>query len=106
MKSWVISNTMNIAVHEHVFFFARNPRTSSQQGFKMWVIDMRHWLNEDYDAPAAPRLKLKVDQMKEIIMYAASQIHWFCPFCGNESVLRGWSGLMWDVSFSSHVKAH
>ena len=93
----------------------------------MWVIDIRHWLNENYDGPAVPRLKLKVAKMKEIIIYATSEsagekvglaprcwrrpqrkpckgilevrkvghdeIWWFCPVCGDEGVVRGWSGL-------------
>lgn len=93
----------------------------------MWVIDIRHWLNESYDGPALPRLKLKVAKMKEIIIYATSElagreagpaprcwrrpqrksckgvlevkavghdeVRWFCPVCGDEGVVSGWTGL-------------
>jgi len=38
----------------------------------MWVIDIRHWLNESLDGPAAPQLKKRVDKLKEIIVYATS----------------------------------
>lgn len=40
----------------------------------MWVIDIRHWLNDNYDGPAVPRLKNKVAKMKEIIIYATSEL--------------------------------
>ena len=33
----------------------------------MWVIDMRDWLNESRDGPAAPWLKKRVEKLKEII---------------------------------------
>jgi len=94
----------------------------------MWVIDIRHWLNDNYEGPAVPQLKNKVAKMKEIIIYATSElagrkgvstprcwrrpqrrpckgilearvadhdeIRWFCPACGDEGVLSGWSGLI------------
>jgi hypothetical protein len=40
----------------------------------MWLIDIRHWLNDNYDGPALPRLKLKVAKLKEIIIYATSEL--------------------------------
>ena len=36
----------------------------------MWIIDIRHWLNEQKDGPAVPELKLKVKKLAEIITYA------------------------------------
>ena len=38
----------------------------------MWVIDIRHWLNESQDGPAVPQLKKKVARLKEIIIFASS----------------------------------
>jgi hypothetical protein len=38
----------------------------------MWVIDIRHWLNESQDGPAVPRLKKQVHKLKEIIIFATS----------------------------------
>jgi hypothetical protein len=38
----------------------------------MWVIDIRHWLNETRSGPAVPQLKLKVKKLSEIITYATS----------------------------------
>ena len=38
----------------------------------MWVIDIRHWLNESQDGPAMPQLKKKVEKLKEIIVFATS----------------------------------
>ena len=38
----------------------------------MWVIDIRHWLNESLDGPATPQLKKRVEKLKEIIVYATS----------------------------------
>jgi len=46
----------------------------------MWVIDIRHWLNDNHDGPAVPRLSLKVAKMKEIIIYATS------PFAGLKEI--------------------
>ena len=98
----------------------------------MWIIDIRHWLNEEKTGPAVPQLKLKVKKLAEIITYATlrdrgpaagkpprcrrrpgrkpckgvlqiqfetdGRIHWFCPECGDEGVLDGWQGLIWDMS--------
>ena len=38
----------------------------------MWVIDIRHWLNESQTGPAVPQLKKKVEKIKEIIVFATS----------------------------------
>ena len=38
----------------------------------MWVIDIRHWLNDDKTGPAVPQLRLKVKKMTEIITFATS----------------------------------
>ena len=38
----------------------------------MWVIDIRHWLNESQDGPAVPQLKKKVEKLEEIIVFATS----------------------------------
>lgn len=38
----------------------------------MWVIDIRHWLNESQDRPAVPQLKKKVEKLREIIVFASS----------------------------------
>jgi hypothetical protein len=98
----------------------------------MWVIDIRHWLDETQTQAAIPRLRLKVNKLSEIITYATSiaaglsvespprcwrrpgrkpckgqlkiemnteteQIHWICPECGDEGVVSGWAGLIWDM---------
>ena len=39
----------------------------------MWVIDIRHWLDETQICPAIPRLRLKVKKLGEIILYATSK---------------------------------
>ena len=38
----------------------------------MWVIDIRHWLNESKSGPAVPQLRQKVKKLGEIIAYATS----------------------------------
>ena len=38
----------------------------------MWVIDIRHWLDEKKSGPAVPQLNLKVKKLSEIITYATS----------------------------------
>ena len=39
----------------------------------MWVIDIRHWLNEQQDGPTAPQLRLKVKKLTEIITWITSR---------------------------------
>jgi hypothetical protein len=39
----------------------------------MWVIDIRHWLNEQQVEPAAPQLRLKVKKLTEIITWITSR---------------------------------
>lgn len=39
----------------------------------MWVIDIRHWLNEQLDGPALPQLRLKVKKLAEIITWITSR---------------------------------
>ena len=31
-------------------------------------------------------------------------IHWKCPVCGDEALLTGWSGLIWDKSAKARYK--
>ena len=38
----------------------------------MWVIDIRHWLDETQTGPGVPQLKSKVKKLTEIITYATS----------------------------------
>lgn len=38
----------------------------------MWVIDIRHWLDDTQSGPALPQLTLKVKKLGEIIMHATS----------------------------------
>jgi len=98
----------------------------------MWVIDIRHWLDEEGKGPAAPQLKLKVAKLAEIIEHATSiesdllvgeppqcwrrpqrkpckgrldinftdddRICWKCPKCGDEGVVDGFRGLIWDMN--------
>jgi hypothetical protein len=98
----------------------------------MWVIDIRHWLDETNSGPAVPQLNLKVKKLSEIIVYATSiasglsveskpncwrrpkrkpckgeldidldhtsgHISWRCEVCGDEGVVSGWEGLIWDM---------
>jgi hypothetical protein len=39
----------------------------------MWVIDIRHWLDDAKKGPAVPRLKFKVKKLGEIISYATAE---------------------------------
>jgi len=113
-----------------------NPRDIS-----MWVIDIRHWLDETLTGPGLPQLKFKVKKLGEIITYATSaevgfsvgtqpvcwrrtnrkpcgggleielfpgtdHIHWQCPICGNEGMVTGWGGLIWDMSDSESGLFH
>jgi hypothetical protein len=39
----------------------------------MWVIDIRHWLDNAQTGPAVPRLKFKVKKLGEIITYATAE---------------------------------
>ena len=42
-------------------------------GLHMQVIDIKHWLNEQQDGPAAPQLRLKVKKLTEIITWITSR---------------------------------
>jgi hypothetical protein len=99
----------------------------------MWVINIRHWLDDTNSGPALPQLRFKVKKLSEIIMFATSlsnsvsaeaalkcwrrpkrkpcngsmeldldesigQIHWCCSKCGDEGVITGWQGLIWDMT--------
>jgi RNA polymerase subunit RPABC4/transcription elongation factor Spt4 len=99
----------------------------------MWIIDIRHMLDDTQSGPAVPSLKLKVQKLSEIITYATSveagidtdsqplcwrrpkrracpgileisfdpdadEIHWLCPVCGDEGLVSGWRGLIWDMT--------
>ena len=100
----------------------------------MWVIDIRHWLDEETKSVAAePQLRKKVEKIGEIITYVTSKfvgipvkdkpeywrrpkrkpcrglldiqldeiegrIHWYCNECGDEGVVSGWQGLLWDMT--------
>jgi hypothetical protein len=100
----------------------------------MWVIDIRHWLNDEGTRPGVPQLKLKVKKLAEIITYATSKetdllvgkppqcwrrpnrkpcngrlnihfteddrIYWICPKCGDEGVVDGFRGLVWDMNMN------
>lgn len=35
----------------------------------MWVVDIRHWINEETEDAAAPQLVRNVERMKKIIAY-------------------------------------
>lgn len=48
----------------------------------MWIIDIRHWLNDRMDGPGAPQLKSKVKKLTEIITFATSRE---CGFSVDES---------------------
>ncbi len=39
----------------------------------MWVIDIRHWLDETQSGPAVPQLRLKVKKLGEIIISDAGE---------------------------------
>jgi hypothetical protein len=106
----------------------------------MWVIDIRHWLDESLTGPGLPQLRL-VEKLGEIISYATAieagisvdfqpvcwrrprrkacrgeleielvsetnQIQWSCPECGDEGVVTGWAGLIWDMSDCSSDLPH
>jgi RNA polymerase subunit RPABC4/transcription elongation factor Spt4 len=107
----------------------------------MWIIDIRHWLDENLMDAGLPQLRLKVKKLGEIISYATAieagipvdfqpvcwrrpgrkacrgalemelvsetnQIHWLCPECGDEGVVSGWSGLIWDMTDCSSALLH
>jgi hypothetical protein len=42
---------------------------------------------------------LQIEMRKEFI-------HWHCPECGDEGVVTGWRGLMWDMTeFRSPIES-
>lgn len=103
----------------------------------MWVINIRHWLDDTNSHAAAPQLKNKVKKLTEIIIYSTSnldglpigdppkcwrrpkrkscdgilqitfnapeEIYWKCSACGDEGIVTGWDGLIWDMSDKKFV---
>ena len=49
--------------------------------------------------PCAGELEISLD-------FDIEQIHWLCPECGDEGVLTGWRGLIWDMSDCSSTNPH
>lgn len=39
-----------------------------------------------------------VGELQTSINPDTNEIHWRCPDCGDEGVVTGWSGLIWDMS--------
>jgi len=39
----------------------------------MWVINIRHWLDETLTGPGLPQLKFKVKKLTELITYATAK---------------------------------
>ena len=99
----------------------------------MWVIDIRHMLDDNLIGPGIPRLAFKVKKLTQIIIYATAieagipvgfrptcwrrparkpckgqldvdlipdtdHVHWMCPVCGDDGMVTGWKGLLWDLS--------
>jgi hypothetical protein len=97
----------------------------------MWVVDIRHLLDDTHSRPALPRFSFKVKRLGQIVTYATAtaagisvdfqptcrrrprerpcqgvleielrkdHILWECPACGDEGVILGWKGLIWDMT--------
>ena len=73
----------------------------------MWIIDIRHWLNERQDGPAAPQLRLKVKKLGEIITWAtspelpASE----APKCGRRPGRKPCQGIL-QIGFTRDERIH
>ena len=53
-----------------------------------------------------PKRKPCPGELKISLNPATKQIHWLCPECGDEGVVTGWSGLMWDLTDCSFDLSH
>jgi hypothetical protein len=75
----------------------------------MWVIDIRHWLNESQDGPAVQQLKKKVEKLKEIIVFATSVKSRFpvkaFPKCDKRPGRKACNGRL-DVEMVSDEEIH
>jgi len=63
--------------------------TAKESGISVDILP-RCW-REPKRMPCAGRLETSIDHDKK-------QIHWRCPDCGDEGVITGWWGLVWDLS--------
>jgi hypothetical protein len=66
--------------------------TGKEAGVSVDVLP-RCW-REPKRIPCAGKLETSINHKKK-------QIHWWCPECGDEGVVTGWEGLVWDMTGSS-----
>jgi RNA polymerase subunit RPABC4/transcription elongation factor Spt4 len=45
-----------------------------------------------------PRRKACRGTLEVELVAETEQIHWLCPECGDEAVVTGWKGLIWDMT--------
>jgi RNA polymerase subunit RPABC4/transcription elongation factor Spt4 len=53
-----------------------------------------------------PERKACRGELEIELVTETNQIHWSCPECGDEGVVTGWSGLIWDMSDCSSDLSH
>jgi len=64
---------------------------------------MRHQLPQEYqrnrsrDVGADQKEGLVKVSWIFILDQASGQIHWRCGICGDEGIVSGWEGLIWDM---------
>ncbi len=75
----------------------------------MWIIDIRHWLNQEKTGPAAPQLRLKVEKLAEIIAYATSHDRGLivkeAPRCWRRPKRRPCKGIL-QIQFDTDDRIH
>jgi hypothetical protein len=53
-----------------------------------------------------PKRKHCLGELEISLNPDTEQIHWLCPKCGDEGVVTGWRGLIWDMSDSKSGLFH
>jgi hypothetical protein len=53
-----------------------------------------------------PQRKPCAGELEIILNPETKQIHWLCTACGDEGVVSGWEGLIWDMSDCSSDLSH
>jgi RNA polymerase subunit RPABC4/transcription elongation factor Spt4 len=65
------------------------------------AIEAGIWVDFEPECGRRPKKKACKGKLDIDLDSDTDQIHWRCPVCGDEGVVTGWKGLIWDLSDAS-----
>ncbi len=63
-------------------------------------------IDTDVKCHPAPKQKKCFGKIVGFLDYTSMKIHWECPTCGNQGVIIGWEGTLWDRSADQQEQAN